>query len=57
MNTVSLGSRGRLKLVVLTQSFSEVGHLAAHKQVVLVHDLFFGQTVILKGEEPTFVST
>lgn len=57
MNTVSLGLCGCLKLVVSTQSFSKVGHLAAHKQVVLVHDLFFGQTVILKRGEPTLVST
>lgn len=57
MNTVSLGACGYLKLVVSTQSFSKVGHLAAYKQVVLVHDLFFGQTAILKGGEPTFVST
>lgn len=40
-----------------TQSFSKVGHLAAHEQVVLVHDLFFSQAVILKGGEATFVRT
>lgn len=48
--TVSLGTGGCLKLVVSTESFSKVGHLATHKQVVLVHDLFFGQTVILKNK-------
>lgn len=57
MNTVSLGACGRLKLVVSTQSFSKVGHLAAHEQVILVHDLFFSQAVILKGGEATFVRT
>lgn len=57
MNTVSLEWRGCLKLVVPTQRFSKVGHLAAHKQVVLVHDLLFGQTVILKGGATASIST
>lgn len=55
--TVSLGTGGCLKLVVSTESFSKVGHLATHEQVVLVHDLFFGQTVILKKRKQTSVRT
>lgn len=55
--TVSLGTGVFLKLVVSTEGFSKVGHLATHKQVVLVHDLFFGQTVILKKGEQTAIRT
>lgn len=41
-----------LELVVSSQSLSEVGRLAAHEQVVLVHDFCLGQTAILmEGEK------
>lgn len=56
MNTVSfLGGWGgwpeSLELVVPSQSFAEVGHLAADKQVVLVQNFRFGQLAVLKGRQ------
>lgn len=52
MSTESLGAGGRLELVVSSQSLSEVGRLAAHEQVVLIHDFCLGQTAILmEGEQ------
>lgn len=53
MNTESFEAGGCLELVVSSQSLSEVGRLAAHKQVILVHDFCLGQTSILieKGQQ------
>lgn len=43
---------GCLELIVSSQSFPEVSCLAAHKQVVLIHDFGSGQTaVLMKGEQ------
>lgn len=40
-----------LELVVSSQSLSEVSRLAAHEQVVLIHDFCFGQAAILMERE------
>lgn len=56
MSTESLGAGGRLELVVSSQSLSEVGRLAAHEQVVLIHDFCLGQTAILMEGEQTNIS-
>lgn len=56
MNSVFLAARNPLELVVPSQSFAEVGHLAADKQVVLVQDFRFGQTAVLMGDRTDIVS-
>lgn len=53
MNTVSFFFRVRpdpLELIVPSQSFAEVGHLAADKQVVLFQNFLFGQMAVLMGD-------
>lgn len=55
MNTESLEAGGRLELVVSSQSLSEVGRLAAHKQVVLIHDFCLGQmSILIEKEQQTW---
>jgi len=52
MNTRVFESRRMLELVVSSQSFSEIGCLTAHEQIVLIHDFSLGQEAILmEGEQ------
>lgn len=45
-----------LEFVVPSQSFAEVGHLAADKQVLLVQNFFLGQAAVLAGDRTDIVN-
>lgn len=56
MNTVSFYRAELLELVVPIQSFAEVGHLAADKQVVLIQNFRFGQAAVLVRDRTDIVN-